>query len=144
MEPPVSCPVCGAWSLTQDGQSSALLAVCDVLCLKALEKIGARLTRAARGRHNELGDRPIYLAHTLWQTDDCTTSSMLRGAWDVIPALLDGHGWDEAASTQITAMLDDYTHDLVMAQFPHNMTDLAYRFTSRLGLPVYLHERTGT
>jgi hypothetical protein len=140
MEPPVSCPVCGAWSLTQDGQSSALLAVADVLCLKALEKIGSRLIRKPRGRHAEFAGRPLYLAHTVWQTDDETVALGLKGAWDVVPAMLDGHGWPTAAtSQQIATMLDDYVHDLVVTGTAHNLGDLAYRFTDCLGLPVYLH-----
>lgn len=139
MNPPTACPVCGAFSLTHDGEASALLAVCDVLVLKALEKIGSRLTRAVRSRHNVLGNRPLYLAHTLFRTeDDETVDRALKGAWDVVPALLDGHGFEEATSRQITEMLDTYVHDLVITGKAHNMADLAYRFTNCLGLPVYV------
>jgi len=142
MEPPVACPVCGAWSLTQDGQSSALLAVADVLVLKALERVGSWLVRRGRGRYQSLHGRPLYLAHTLWPAEDEVTAHVLvKGAWDVVPALLDGHGWEHASSEQITAMLDDYVHDLVLTGAEHNMADLAYRFQTRLNLPVYLHER---
>lgn len=140
MNPPTACPICGAYSLTHEGQSSALLAVCDVLCLKALEKIGSRLTRQVRSRHNTLGNRPLFLAHTLFRTeDDEIIDRALKGAWDVVPALLDGHGWEEATSLQITEMLDAYVHDLVVTGTAHCMTELAYRFTNCLGLPVYLN-----
>ncbi len=142
MQPPAACPVCGAWSLTHEGQSSALLAVCDVLVLKALDRVGSWLVRRGRGRYQILAGRPLYLAHTLWPAEDEVTSrALMNGAWDVVPALLDGHGWEHATSTQIVTMLDDYVHDLVLCGEPHNMADLAYRFTSRLGLPVYLHDQ---
>lgn len=139
IQPPAACPVCGAYSLTHEGQSSALLAVCDVLVLKALEKIGSRLTRAVRSRHNVLGTRPLYLAHTLFETDDETVTRALKGAWDVVPALLDGHGFERATSLQITSMLDAYVHDLVVTGTRHVMSELAYRFTNCLGLPIYLN-----
>lgn len=142
MEPPVACPVCGAYSLSQDGQASILLAVCDVLVLKALEKIGSRIVRAVRGRHDRMGGLPMHCAHTIWPVQDGDViDRALAGAWDVVPRLMDGRGWEQATSAQITKMLDDYVHDLVATGTEHNMWDLQYRFTSRLGLPVYLHER---
>lgn len=142
MKPPTSCPVCGAYSLTQEGQSSALLAVCDVLVLKALEKIGQRIIRADRSRFLRLADTPLHGAHTIWPSDDDTADKVLRGAWDVVPALLDGHGFGGPSSAEITGMLDAYVHDLVITGHRHTMAELAYRFTECLGIPVYLNEAT--
>ena len=140
MEIPTQCPVCGAYSVNPEGQSSALLAVCDVLVLKALETMGKWIVRADRSRFRALGTRPYYLAHTLWQPTDETVTKALRSAWDVVPALLDGHGCCDVTSIQVTAMLDSYVHDLVITGTPHRLRELAYRFTDRLGLPVYLRE----
>jgi hypothetical protein len=132
--------VCGAYSLTREGQSSALLAVCDVLVLKALDRVGSWIVRRPRDRYQTMGGKPLYLAHTVWPAhDEVTARALLNGAWDVVPALMDGHGWESVTSGQITTMLDDYVHDLVLTGKPHNMADLAYRFTSRLGMPVYLN-----
>lgn len=143
MNPPEACPVCGAYSLSYEGRSSALLAVADVLCLKALEKVGSRLVRSDRSRFNELDGRPFYLAHTLWpEVNEETISRALKGAWDVVPALLDGHGWsreEDVTSDAVIGMLDQYVHDLVITGTVHRLEELHYRFTHRLRLPVYLH-----
>jgi len=140
MEIPAQCPVCGAYSVDPEGQSSALLAVCDVLVLKALETMGKWIVRADRSRFRALGTRPYFVAHTLWQPTDETVTKALRSAWDVVPALMDGHGCCEVTSRQVTAMLDSYVHDLIVTGTPHQLQELAYRFTDRLGLPVYLRE----
>jgi len=140
MEIPSVCPVCGAYSLAPEGDTSALLAVCDVLVLKALEAMGKWIVRIERSRHRALGTRPFYLAHTLWPPSDDIVTRALRGAWDVVPALLDGHGCCDVTSRQVTEMLDSYVHDLVITGTAHQLPELAYRFTNSLGLPVYSKE----
>jgi hypothetical protein len=137
---PSACPVCGAYSLAPEGQSSALLAVCDVLVLKALEKVGNWIVRSDRSRFRAMGTRPAHVAHTLWQPADDIVTKALKGAWDVVPALMDGHGCCGATSRQVTVMLDSYVHDLVITGTLHELPQLAYRFHHSLGLPVYLKE----
>lgn len=142
LKTPSVCPVCGAYSLAPEGEMSALLAVCNVLVLKALEKMGNYIVRAERSRFRALGTRPAYLAHTLWQVPDETVDKALKGAWEVVPALLDVHGCCGVTSIQVTKMLDEYVHDLVITGMPHSLLGeggLTYRFQSRLGLPVYWH-----
>lgn len=139
---PSVCPVCGAYSLAPEGEMSALLAVCDVLVLKALEKMGNYIVRAERSRYRALGTRPAFLAHTLWPVPDETVDKALKGAWDVVPALLDVHGCCDITSVQVTSMLDQYVHDLAVTGTPHSLQGeggLMYRFKSQLGLPVYWH-----
>lgn len=138
MDIPSQCPVCGAYSLTQEGSASALLAVCDVLVYKALETMGKWIVRTTRSRYRTLGARPFHQAHTIWQPQEEMVSKALKSAWDVIPALMDGRGFPEATSTQVTHMLDSYVHDLVITGTLHSLPELAYRFES-LGLPVYLN-----
>jgi hypothetical protein len=138
MDIPAACPVCGARSLAPEGASSALVAVCDVLVLKALEKVGNWIIRADRSRHRAFGTRPVYIAHTMWPPTDDIVTRALRGAWDVVPALLDGHGCCDVTSVQVTSMLDSYVHDLVITGTAHDLHELAYRFEAQLGLPVYL------
>lgn len=134
---PSACPVCGAYSLAPDAQASALLAVCDVLTVKALETMGKWIVRQSRERYRTLGTRPYHLAHTLWQPDEATVSKALRSAWDVVPAMLDTHGCCDITSIQVTRMLDSYVHDLAVTGTAHTLAELHYRFVSRLGLPVY-------
>lgn len=139
---PSVCPVCGAYSLAPEGEMSALVAVCNVLVLKALEKLGNYLMRAERSRYNQMRSRPTYVAHTIWKPDDVLVDKALRGAWEVVPALLDVHGCCGVTSLQVTTMLDQYVHDLAITGTPHSLSDeggLMYRFQSQLGLPVYWH-----
>lgn len=137
MEVPTECPVCGAYSLTHDRQTSALLAVCDTLVIKALEAMGKWITRAERSRFRVLGTRPWHVAHTIWQPEEKIVSKALKGAWDVVPAMLDNHGCCDVTVRQITDMLDSYVHDLVITGTEHSINELEYRFVSRLGLPVW-------
>jgi hypothetical protein len=139
MDIPSPCPVCGAYSLTHDGQASSLLAVCDVLVIKALETMGKWIVRAERSRYRALGTRPWYTAHTLWQPNDEVVDKALKGAWDVVPAMLDNHGCCDITPRQIEVMLDSYVHDLVITGTAHDIKELRYRFDNALGLPVYLN-----
>jgi hypothetical protein len=135
---PVSpCPCCGAYSLTHEQETAALLAVCDVLVVKALEAVGKRVVRAERSRFRTLGSRPYHEAHTIWQPDDAEVGKALRSAWDVVPAMLDSHGCCDTTPRKVTAMLDSYVHDLVITGTPHRLVELEYRFTTYLGIPVW-------
>lgn len=137
MNIPVACPVCGAYSIQQETQTSALLAVTDVLTVKALETMGKWIVRAERSRYRQLGTRPYTVAHTMWQPDDAVVTKALKGAWDVIPALLDQYGCCGVTPIQVTEMLNTYVHDLVVTGTEHTIGELEYRFTTRLGLPVF-------
>lgn len=134
---PSPCPVCGAYSLAPDASVSALLAVCDVLVVKALETLGKFLVRAERSRFRTKGTRPWHVCHTLFASTDALVDKATKGAWDVVPAMLDEHGCCGVTSLQVTTMLDDYVHDLAITGTPHRLAELRYRFTDRLGLPVY-------
>jgi len=131
-----ACLVCGADSVPDQDLASSLLAVCDVLVFKALETMGKWIVRADRSRFAALGQRPFYLAHTLWQPDDAICSRALKGAWDVVPAMLDQHGCCGVTSLAVIGMLDGYVHDLVITGTPHSIDHLYYRFEVHLQLPV--------
>lgn len=137
---PSPCPVCGAYSLAPDAQTSTLVAVCDVLVLKALETMGKYIVRADRARFRQLGTRPWHQAHTLWRASDEIADKALRGAWDVVPALLDQHGCCGVTALQVVGMLDCYVHDLVITGTAHDTGELLYRFEAHLGLPVFSRE----
>jgi hypothetical protein len=119
---------------------STLLAVCDVLVVKALESMGKWLLRVGgRSRMGEFAASglPLHKVHTRWQDNDDIVSRALRGAWDVVPAMLDDHGCCGVTSREVTAMLDDYVHDLVVSGTEHSVAELRYRFETRLGLVAY-------
>lgn len=134
---PSHCPVCGAYSLAPDIQISSLLAVCDVLTLKSLSALGNRIKRVERSRHRILGARPDYEAHTIWAPDDEMVDKALKGAWDVVPALLGTHGCCDVTTVQVTELLNSYVHDLAITGTVHTIDELRYRFVAHLGLPVF-------
>lgn len=131
---PSPCVCCGAYALAPAEGTIRLLAVCDVLVIKALEQMGKWIVRAERSRFRTLGTRPFHEAHTLWQPDDATVSKALRSAWDVVPALLPTHGCCDVTVRQVTDMLDSYVHDLVITGTLHTIEELDYRFSEKLGL----------
>ncbi len=130
------CPVCGAYSGTTLAQPPALLAVCDVLMVRALETVGKRIVRADRSRFNRLGNRPWHEAHTMWQPDEHMVDKSLQGAWDVVPAMLDAHGCCGVTTRQVVDMLDRYVRDLLVTGRRHNLDDLRYRFEAYLGVGI--------
>lgn len=131
-----ACPCCGATSFVPEPPDAPLLAVCDVLVVKALEQMGKWIVRAERSRFRAMGTRPWSAAHTLWPPTEDVVDKALRGAWDVVPAMTDRHGCCGATSVKVTAMLDEYVRDLVITGSEHTQADLAYRMESRLGLEV--------
>ena len=137
LEIPGPCPLCGAISLSPVTQRSTLLAVADVLAVKALEKLGNYIVRAERSRHNAMASRPLHTAHTRWPATDEQVTKALRGAWDVVPALLDTHGCCDVSALQVTRMLNAYVHDLAITGTPHSLDELMCRFTNVLGLEVF-------
>lgn len=114
----------------------SLLAVCDVLVVKALETMGKRIVRAERSRFRAIGTRPWHEAHTIWPPAEGEVTKALKGAWDVVPAMLDSHGCCGVTSRQVQEMLDGYVHDLAITGQRHTLGELNYRFVTRLSLPV--------
>lgn len=144
-EPLAACPVCGAYGGTTLAQAPALLAVCDVLVVRALESVGRRIVmtgpesrgRSARGSRMKLmNGRPFMEAHTIWRPEMDMVDKGLLYSWDVIPAMLDSHGCCGVTSQQVTSMVDKYVRDLLVTGTAHNLTDLRYRFEKFLGIPL--------
>lgn len=134
---PSPCPCCGAYSLAPDVRTTTLVAVSDVLVVKGLERVGAFLLRGNRSRFLQARDTPMHEVHTIWSAPDDLTAKALRGAWDVVPALVDSHGCCGVPSDAIVRVLDDYVHDLVITGTRHTLDGpggLAYRLITRAGL----------
>ena len=91
-EVPAPCPVCGSLTGQSLATASPLLAVCDVLVIRALEVTGKRIVRAERSRFRILGTRPMHEAHTIWRPTPDLVEKSLRSAWAVVPALMDSYG----------------------------------------------------
>lgn len=132
------CTCCGAPS--DHDQSEVLVAVCNVLVTKALETVGKWIVRIERSRFKALdaANLRVHQAHTRWPVPDGIVDRALRGAWDVVPAMLDQHGCCGVESRAVVDMLDQYVHDLVITGTPHTLAELHYRFEARLGLVVYV------
>lgn len=130
------CPCCGAPASSPLAQGSALLAVCDVLVVRALEGLGKRLVRADRSRYRVLGTRPWHEAHTIWRPDEKLVVKSLKGSWDVIPALLLHHGLSGVSSRGVEEMLDSYVRDLAITGTAHSMEALRYRLSSLLHIEL--------
>lgn len=108
----------------QDVDATALVAVVDVLVVKALEAVGKRIVRADRARFNALKGRPFHEAHMMWPTDILTVRKATRGAWDVVPALLDNHGCPGVESGRVVTLLDAYVSQVATHGAPHRLDRL--------------------
>jgi hypothetical protein len=125
-------------SLAPAERTTTLLAVCDVLTLKALEALGRYICRGGRDRIVVLhrGRYPFTVAHTIWTPTDVMVDKALRGAWDVVPPVVSLHGCCDIKAEAVVCTLDEYVHDLAITGTPHAIEHLAYRFDTRLGLPI--------
>lgn len=130
------CPVCGSYTGTTLSQASALLAVCDVLVVRALEAIGKWIIRSDRPRFRAFGNRPWHEAHTVWKPTEEQVRKILNGSWDVVAALLLNHGLAQVSTRQVTDMLDEYVRDLTITGTPHTLDQLRYRFEAFLGIAL--------
>lgn len=108
----------------RDVDATALVAVVDVLVVKALEAVGKRIVRQDRARFNALKGRPFHEAHVLWPTDIITVGKATKGAWDVVPALLDNHGCPGVDSGRVVTLLDAYVSQLATHGAPHTLARL--------------------
>ncbi len=137
---PGRCPCCGGYNLAPTEGAEILLAVCDVLTVKALETLGRFVVRVERSRWAALGDRPRHVAHTLWPPTDEMVDKALRGAWDVVPALLDVYAPRGGPRTldpaEVGVVLDGYVHDLAITGQLHTVPMLAERLALHLHLPL--------
>lgn len=138
--PVAACPCCGTFSVL--AQPPALLAVCDVLVVRALEAVGKRIIRADRARFNQRRGRPWHEAHTIWTPDTGMIDKGLAGSWDVIPALLDNYGCCGVTSAQVQNMIDSYVRDLLVTSTPHRLDELRYRFDEFLGVSLPVPSRS--
>lgn len=111
-----------------DGQAAALLAACDGLVVRALERAGARL-RSAAGRKLPGGAAAVVCADpALLHTQvDATKAGvpldqLLSGSWDRAGQVAHRFGVDP---TDLTDVLTDYTRALIATGHAHDYDRLA-------------------
>lgn len=107
--------------------SSALVAACDIIVRRALERAGSRL-RSAAGKKQPGGAASIacpdpFSLHTqIDATAHADLGSLLEGAWTLVPEVAERYGAD---SSGLTDLLDTYTRALLAARQEHRYGRLA-------------------
>lgn len=116
-----------------DGAPPGLVAACDVVVRRALERAGARL-RSAAGKRTPGGAAaiecpdPTRLHLTLDATEHTDLTALLDGAWTWVPDLAGQFGIDAQA---LEHTLDAYTRALLAAAQEHTHDRLAVAFGVR-------------
>ncbi len=112
--------------------SAALVAACDIVVRRALEKAGTRLKSAA-GKNIKGGaaaivcDDPTKLHTSLNATLYTTVSHLLQDAWTYVPDVATRHHIDP---THLTTVLDGYTASLLTGGVEHEYDRLERLLTS--------------
>lgn len=101
-----------------------MLAVCDVLVLRALEMIGKRLSRAQRSRLSKMEQMPWHEAHTIFHADEATVDKVLVSAWEMLPSMLSVHGCAGFTPSHLASTLDEYVRDLASMGLSHSTDNL--------------------
>lgn len=111
---------------------SELRASCDVLVLKALEKLGKLVSRTYRSEHTRLRSAPWHLAHVATPISPRDLDKGLWGAWEIAEFVFTQH-IDKTTARELAAWLDLYTRALVQQQMPHNPQTFGRLFESEWG-----------
>ena len=107
--------------------ASALVASCDMIVRRALERAGSRL-RSAAGKGQPGGAASVACTdptalHTIYDaTAYANFSSLLEGAWLLVPEIADRYGVD---SDDLILTLETYTRALLAAKQEHRYDRLA-------------------
>lgn len=118
--------------------------MCDVLVIKALEKLGKYLVRKDGSRYRERQRIEWHEAHLIWQPTPAVVDRVLSDAWEVVPALVDTYGVSETTSEDVIAMLSAYARGLAISGRPHTSEQLQQQFADVLGIPVFDMDETET
>jgi hypothetical protein len=111
----------------QGPNETALLAACDVLMHRTLERANARL-RSAAGKRVAGGaasipcDDPLTLHCSVSATAHATLDSLLDGAWSMVPAIAERCSADPE---RLAVSLDRYARTILAIGEPHSADRLA-------------------
>ena len=106
--------------------NASLLAACDIIIVRALEKAGTRLKSAA-GKNIAGGaasipcENPIVLHTQLNALHYSTPDKLLDKAWNLVPTVAERHAVDP---DQLTKKLHDYTVGLIIDGLEHSYDGL--------------------
>lgn len=146
MGEPAVCGCCG-----RPTSAEPLLAACDVLAFRALERVGKLILRASdvgrgvddgralrasegrfRFRRMQRDGFAWHEAHTVWRPDDATIERGLDGVWDLTPLVVDAHGCCGLSADDLAHLLHRYVVDLLVTQTGHDVDELRYRLAAYL------------
>ena len=110
-------------AVTAGAAEAGLLAACDALVWRALERAGNRLSNPARAAGQDLSGTAAELRHTVADAT-CLTDldRLLEGAWDRVPDVCARYGVD---AEPVRDVLDRYTRALMAAQAVHTYDGLS-------------------
>lgn len=110
-----------------------LHAICDVMVVKTLERVGAYIVRSPRSRRGQSAGIPQHEIHTVWADTDLRTAKAIGKSWEPFPALLARHtsGFD---ADLVRTVITGYIHDLVVSGTPHNVDEMRTRLRDRAGI----------
>jgi hypothetical protein len=102
----------------QAADSQALIAACDGMVHRAMEKAGNKLRQKLRRTTSAAPDCPAVAAHTTCQADAfLQLDDMLAGAWDRVPEVAARLGVNPDL---LAADLDTYCRNLIRKRAPHS------------------------
>lgn len=99
-----------------DTQEAALVASCEMLVFRALERAGNRLRNKTQRKIPGVGAAETYLFH---KVDTGTLDFVLEDAWSNVERFATKYGADPS---RLTDCLDAYTRAIIVEQKPHDET----------------------
>lgn len=120
--PPEAPATQGPPDTQPESVSAALVAACDIVVRRALEKAGTRLKSAA-GKNVKGGaaaipcDNPLTLHTKLPASQYSDPTHLLQGAWTFVPEIANRYGFD---SVLLAMSLQEYTLDLLDRGIEHD------------------------
>lgn len=113
------------------GQTHAepLVAASHLLVMRALEVLGKRIVQRPRSRWDELGYRPVVIAHTIWPARQRDVEDVLLDAWNHVPALVMVYAPQVPSAIEVVNALDRTTREAVAEQRCVSVTDVRVALT---------------
>jgi hypothetical protein len=106
------------------GITAALVASCDGLVYRALERAGSRL-RTLRSKDKGVmalaaGMQPCSI-HQVIPVNPPEVSDLLAGAWDRVPEVAGRFGWSADDATVLALTLDTFTRQVLLSALPYSV-----------------------
>jgi hypothetical protein len=112
-----------------DSEAAALIAACDALVFRALERAGNRARQVIRDAGGEPPKGHSYAVHTIAPSPPQAAAKLLNDAWTCAPQVLAGCGADPEA---VVPHLQAYVISLLTSGQPHERTTMVRYLESQL------------